>query len=116
MLTKNAELLSNLLINISAYLIKDALPHTILVIYLEMNFSEKFNLNLEYILSKASDWDNQDNMLYKAFFIKFMDILQNDNLVTTESRDKLWGLVPKGPKSGWWKIKSDILLRLCLNE
>lgn len=68
-LIKNAELLSNLLINIPAYLTKDVLPHTILVIHLEINFTEKFNLNLEYILSEASDPDNQDNVLYKAFLL-----------------------------------------------
>lgn len=58
-------------------------------IYLEMDLLEKFNLNLKYIQTKASDPNNQDNILYKASFNKLMEMLQNDNFVTTENKDKL---------------------------
>ncbi len=92
------------------------LPRTILVIYLEMDISEKFNLNLGYILIGVSDPDNQDDAIYKASFIKLIDTLQSNNFVTTESRDKLWGLVLGRSASGWWKIRSDTSLKLCLNE
>ncbi len=115
-LTGSAESPSNPTINIPQYLIKDALPHTILVIHLEMDISEKFNLNLGYILTRASDPDNQDNALYKASFIKLMDTLRSDNFVTTESGDKLWGLVPGGLASGWWRIRSATSLRFYLKE
>ncbi len=47
MLTKSAESPSNPPINTPQYLTKNALPCTILVIYLEMNLLEKLNLNLE---------------------------------------------------------------------
>ncbi len=81
-----------------------------------MDILEKFNLNLGYILTGASDPDNQDDALYKVSFIKFMDTLRSDNFITTESGDKLWGLVPGGLASGWWRIRSDTSLILCLNE
>ncbi len=115
-LTKSAESVSNPPINTPQYLTKDVLPRTILVIHLEMDISEKFNLNLGYILTGASDSDNQDDALYKAYFIKLMDTLRSDNFVTTESGDKWWGLVPGGSASGWWRIRSDTSLKLCLNE
>ncbi len=115
-LTRSAESSSNPPINTPKYLTKDALPGTILVIHLEMDISEKFNLNLGYILTGASDPDNQDDVLYKASFIKLMDTLRSNNFVTTESRDKLWGLVSGGSASGWWRIRSNTSLRLCLNE
>ena len=57
-LTRSAELFLNLLVKVSQYLTKYLLLHTILVIHLEMNLSEKFNLNLRYILIKALDADN----------------------------------------------------------
>ena len=101
MLTRNAETLSNLPINILQYLIKNSLSHIILVIHLKINLSEKFNLNLRFILKRTSDPDNQDNALYKVSFTKLIDILQNNNFKITESRDKLWGLVPKRSPSGW---------------
>ncbi len=100
MLTRSAESPSNPPINIPQYLTKDALPGTILVIHLEMDISEKFNLNLGYILTGDSDPDNQDDALYKGSFIKLMDTLRSDNFVTTESGDKLWGLVLRGSASG----------------
>ncbi len=115
-LTRSAESPLNLSINTPHYLTKDALPRTILVIHLSMDIPEKFNLNLGYILTGASDPDNQDDALYKASFIKLMDKFRSDNLETTESRDKLWGLVPGGLASDYWKIRSDTSLRLCLNE
>lgn len=64
-------------------------------LYLEIDLSEKFNLKLRYILIRASDPDNQDDVLYKASFNKLIDILQSNNFITTENRHKLWGLVPR---------------------
>ncbi len=115
-LTRSAESPSNPPIHTQQYVIKDALPRTILVIHLEIDILEKFNLNLGYILTGASDPDNQDDALYKASFIKLMVTLWSNNFVTTESGDKLWGLVPGGSASSWWRIRSDTSLRLCLNE
>ncbi len=115
-LIRSAKLPSNPPINTPQYLTKDALPHTILVFHLEMNISEKFNLNLGYILTRVSDPDNQDDALYKASFIQLMDTLRSDNFVTTESGDKLWGLIPGRSASGWWRIRSDTSLKLYLNE
>ena len=57
-LTRSAESPSNPLINTSQYLRKDSPPCIILVIYLEMDVSEKSNLNLGYILIEVSDLDN----------------------------------------------------------
>ena len=71
------------------YLQKDALAHTLLVIYLEADLLEKFNLNLGYILKGAPDLDNQDDTLYKASYQKLMHTLQNDNFLTTGNGDKL---------------------------
>ncbi len=88
-LTRSVESPSNPPINTPQYLTKDAPPRTILVIYLEMDISEKFNFNLGYILTGALDPDNQDDALYKASFIKLMDTLRSDNFITTESGDKL---------------------------
>ena len=51
MLTRSVKLSLNPPINISQYLIKDTLPCIILVIYLEIDILEKFNLNLRYILT-----------------------------------------------------------------
>ena len=62
-LTRYAELPSNLLINILQYLIKNTLLYIILIIYLVINLLEKFNLNLGYIFSRALNLDNQDNVL-----------------------------------------------------
>lgn len=75
------------------YLPKDYLIYIILVIYLETDLSEKFNLNLNYILIKALDFDNQDNTLYKTSYQKLMDILLSNNFLITNSGDKLYGLV-----------------------
>ncbi len=36
--------------------------------------------------------------------------------MTTKSGDKLWGLIPGGLASGWWRIRSDTSPRLCLNK
>ena len=89
MLTRSVELLLNFSINTPQYLIKNSLSHTILVIYLEIDLSKKFNLNLRYILIKTLDLDNQDDALYKASFTKLVDILQSNNFVTIKSKDKL---------------------------
>ena len=70
-------------------MIKNALLRIILVIYLKMDFLKKFNLNLEYILTRALDQNNQDNALYKVFFTKIIDILRTDNFIIIEKRDKL---------------------------
>lgn len=59
---------------IPKYLSKDCLVYTILIIYLEVNLSKKFNLNLDYILTKAPDLDNQNDILYKTFYQKLIDI------------------------------------------
>lgn len=52
----------------SQYLPKYGLVYIILIIYLEINLLEKFNLNLSYILIRVPDFDNQDNTLYKASY------------------------------------------------
>ena len=88
-LTRSIELLSNSPIIIPQYLTKESLPHTILVIHLEIDLLEKFNSNLRYILTRILDLDNQDDVLYKASFTKLMDTLQSNNFVTIESGDKL---------------------------
>lgn len=80
-LTRNADLPSNPSIKTPQYLTKNALLYTILVIYLEINLVEKFNLNLEYILTKA--------LYYKTSFNILMDLLQSNNFITKKSRDKL---------------------------
>lgn len=84
-LTKSIELPSNPPIKIPQYLIKDALLRTILVINLEMDLPKKYNLNLGYILTKALDLDNQENVLYKMSFNKLMNILWNNNFIITKS-------------------------------
>lgn len=57
-LIRSAKLPLNPLIKIPQYLIRDEVPCTILVIYLKMDLLEKFNLNLGYILIRASNPDN----------------------------------------------------------
>ena len=116
MLTTITEPASNFRGTISHYLQKDALAHTLLVVHLEADLSEKFNLNLGYILKGASGLDNQDDTLYKALYQKLMDTLWNHNFLTTDNGDKLWGFVPGGTASGWWQIRGNASLRLCLNE
>ena len=74
-LTTSAGSRSNLQINTSQYLLKDALPCTILVLYLEIDLPKKFNLNLGYILIWDLDPDNQDVVFYKVSFIKLMNML-----------------------------------------
>lgn len=73
----------------SQYLQKDALVRTLLVIHLKADLSEKFNLNLGYILKKAPDLDNQDDTLYKVSYQKLMNTLWKDNFLTADSRNKL---------------------------
>lgn len=68
MLTRSVELPLNPLIKTSQYLLKDKLSSIKLVIYLEIDLLEKFNLNLEYILIGVLNLDNQGNVLYKVFF------------------------------------------------
>ena len=58
MLTKITELASNLGNTTPHYLQKDALACTLLVVHLKVDLSEKFNLNLGYILKGAPDLDN----------------------------------------------------------
>lgn len=89
MLTTIIEPASNLGNTTLYYLQKDVLARTLLVIHFEADLSEKFNLNLGYILKEALDPDNQDNTLYKALYQKLMDILWNDNFLTINSGDKL---------------------------
>ena len=116
MLTTITEPASNLGDTTPHYLQKDALARTLLVVHLEADLSEKFNLNLGYILKGAPDPDNQDDTLYRASYQKLMDTLRNDDFLTADSGDKLWGFVPGGTASGWWRIRADASLRLCLNE
>lgn len=68
MLITSAESTSSIASIISQYLPKDNLACTDLVIYLKMDLSEKFNLNLGYILIRASSFDNQDNTLYRISY------------------------------------------------
>lgn len=75
---------------------KNALLRKIFFIYLEIDLSKKFNLNLGYILIEALYSDNQDDVLYKASFTKLMDILRSNNFVIIETGDKLWGLILGG--------------------
>lgn len=100
-LTRSTELLSNPLINIPQYLTKDILSHIILVIYLKIDLWEKFNLNSGYILIKVLKPDDQDNVLYKSFFTKLMNILQGNHFIIIENGDKLRGLVLGKLASGW---------------
>lgn len=58
-------------------------------IHLEIDLLKKFNLNLGYIQTRALDLNNQDNILYKTSFNKLIEMLQNDNFVIVESKDKL---------------------------
>lgn len=57
------------------YLAKDILLCTIWVIYLEIDFSEKLNLNLRYLLTRVANLDNQYNALYNVFFNKLIETL-----------------------------------------
>lgn len=57
-LTRNVESPLNSSIKRSQYLKKDPLLYTILVIHFEIDFSEKFNLNVGFILIKVSNSDN----------------------------------------------------------
>lgn len=77
------------------YLIENCLVCKILVIYLEIDLSEKLNLILKYILIKASYSDNQDNILYKAFYHKFINIFSNKSFLSTNCEDKLWNFNQK---------------------
>ena len=115
-LTTIIEPTSNLGDTTPHYLQKDASARTLLVIHLEADLSEKFKLNLSWILKRAPDPDNQDDTLYKASYQKLMDTLRNDDFLTADNGDKLWGFVPRGTESGWWQIRADTLLRLCLNK
>lgn len=56
------------------FLPKDYLIYIILVVYLKTNLLKKFNLNLDYILIKTLDFDNQNNTLFKIFYQKFINI------------------------------------------
>lgn len=87
--TKNTELPLNLSIKLSQYLIKEISACIILVIYLEINLLEKFNLSLRYILTKFLDLNNPEKALYKVFFIKLIDILRSKNFVMKENGNKL---------------------------
>lgn len=116
MLTTNAESAPSIADTTSQYLLKDGLAYTILVIHLKTNLSEKFNLNLGYILTRAPDSDNQDDTLYRASYHKLMDTLRNEDFLTANSRDKLWGFVLGETASSWWQIRANILLRLYLNK
>lgn len=60
-LTRIVELHLNPPINILQYPTKNALLCTILVIYLKIDLSKKFNLNSRYILIRVLDSDNKDN-------------------------------------------------------
>lgn len=68
MLIINVGLTWNLIIISFKYLLKDYLVYTILVIYLEIDLLEKFNLNLGYILIKTPNFNNQDDKLYKMLY------------------------------------------------
>ena len=110
MLTTITDSASNLGGTTSQYLQKDALACIILVIHLKVDLSEKFYLNLGYILKGAPDPDNQDDMLYKASYQKLIDILWNDDFLIVDSGDKLWGFIPGGTASGWWQIRANASL------
>lgn len=73
-LTTNVKLAPSIASTISKYLSKDGLARTILVVYLETDFLEKFNFNLGYILIKALNPNNQNNTLYRTSSLKLMDI------------------------------------------
>lgn len=88
-MTRSAKLPSNVSIKISQYLIKDILPYTILVIYLDMDLLKKFNLYLGFILVRVLDIDNQDDVLSKIFFNKLMEKLQSEIFVIIKNEDKL---------------------------
>lgn len=89
MLITNAQLILSFIDITSQYLSNDSLTYIILVIYLKIDQWEKFNFNLDYILSKALDPDNQDNMLYKTSYQKLIDILWDNNFSISNSKDKL---------------------------
>ena len=72
MLTTSTESAPSIAGRTSQYLPKDGLACIILIIYLETDLSEKFNLNLGYILIKVSDPDNQNDTLYKTAYQKLM--------------------------------------------
>lgn len=116
MLITNTELASSIAGTSSQLLPKNCLAYKILLVYLEIYLLEKFNFNLGYILTGASNPDNQDNTLYRAFYLKLMNILWSDNFLTANSRDKLWGFVPRRTASGQWQIRANILSGLCLNQ
>lgn len=65
---------------------------------------------------KALNKNNQDNILYKVLFNKLINIMQNNKFINIKNRDKLWSLVLRKMSFGWWKIRINILLRLCLNK
>ncbi len=68
-LTRNRKSPLNPSINISQYLTKDVVSCIVLVIHLEIDISEKLNLNLGYILTRASDLDNQTMHYTKRFLL-----------------------------------------------
>lgn len=67
----------------------------ILIVYLKADLFEKFYLNLGYIRTRVPYPDNLDNMFYRTSYQKFINIFQNDNFLTANSRNKLWDFVPK---------------------
>lgn len=83
--------------------------------YLKTDLSEKFNLNLISILTKASNPDNQDDILYRMSYQKY-DTFQSDNFITLNSRDKLWGLILERALSDWWLIRAYNSLNFWLNK
>lgn len=100
-LTTIADLAPSIADTTSQYLPNNSLACIILFVHLETNLLEKFNLNLDYILKKTSDPDNQDNTLYRASYQKLMDIFWSDNFLTGNSRDKLWSFVPTKIAFSW---------------
>lgn len=70
MLTIIAKSVLNLIVKTSLSLLKNYLIYIILIFYLEIDLLEKFNLNLDYILSKALDFQN---ILYLTSYQKFID-------------------------------------------
>lgn len=90
MLTKSVESPSNPSMKMPQYLPGDILPCTILIIYWKVDFLDKFNLNLGYILIKLADLNNKDNGLYKKSFSKLIEISQNNNFVIIEIEINYW--------------------------
>lgn len=55
-------------------MLKDKLAYIIWINYLEIDLLEKFNLNLDYTLTRAQDPNNQNNTLYGTSYQKGIDI------------------------------------------